>query len=111
MTLEEYRVDCKRTLPKNLYRGEQLLQGLIGATTETAEALDIHKKTMWHDHPHDREYLLSELGDAMFYITIAADALDSSIEEIMEMNVEKRLKRYPRGFESSRSINRDPGDK
>lgn len=111
MTLEEYKIDCLRTLPKNLYRGEQLLQGLVGATTETAEALDIHKKTMWQDHPFERDRLLSELGDAMFYISIAVDALDSSVEEIMTMNVEKRKKRYPNGFESSRSLNRDAGDK
>lgn len=111
MTLEEYKIDCKRTLPKNLYRGEQLLQGLVGATTETAEALDIHKKTMWQDHPFERERLLSELGDAMFYISIAVDALDSSVDEIMRMNVEKRKKRYPNGWEPSRSQNRDSGDK
>lgn len=111
MTLDEYKRDCLRTLPKNLYRGEQLLQGLIGATSESAEALDIHKKTIYQGHPHDREHLLSELGDALFYITIAADALDSSIEEIMQMNVEKRKKRYPNGFSIEASTNRDAGDK
>ena len=110
MTLEDYKNDCLRTLPKNLYRGEQLLQGLVGATTEAAEALDIQKKVLYHGHPFEREYLLSELGDAMFYITIAADALDSSIEEIIQMNVEKRRKRYPNGFEPSRSLNRAEGD-
>lgn len=111
MTLEEYKVDCLRTLPKNLYRGEQLLQGLVGATTEAAEALDIHKKTMWQNHPHERDRLLSELGDALFYISIATDALDSSIEEIMQMNVEKRKRRYPNGWDPNRSLNRDVGDK
>jgi NTP pyrophosphatase (non-canonical NTP hydrolase) len=109
MTLEDYKNDCLRTLPKNLYRGEQLLQGLVGATTEAAEALDIHKKTVWQDHPFDREHLLSELGDAMFYITIAADALDSSIMEIIELNVEKRRKRYPNGFSTKDSIERRDG--
>jgi NTP pyrophosphatase (non-canonical NTP hydrolase) len=51
-----------------------------------------------------------ELGDVMWYIAQACIALDTSIEDIIYMNIEKLEARYPDGFESFRSNNRKEDD-
>ncbi|MBQ4118132.1 MAG: nucleotide pyrophosphohydrolase, partial [Oscillospiraceae bacterium] len=37
----------------------------------------------------------------------ASEALDVSLDEVFERNIEKLKKRYPEGFSSERSINRE----
>jgi hypothetical protein len=46
----------------------------------------------------------------MWYISQACIALDTSIEDIIYMNIEKLEARYPDGFEAFRSNHRDEGD-
>ena len=59
---------------------------------------------------HTIFHLKRELGDIMWYISQACIALDTSIEDIIYMNIEKLEARYPDGFEAFRSNNRDEGD-
>ena len=52
-----------------------------------------------------------ELGDIMWYFIQACIALDVSPEEIIEMNVDKLIDRYPDGeFDVHYSENRKQGD-
>ena len=52
-----------------------------------------------------------ELGDIMWYVAQACMALDISIDEVLEMNVEKLSARYPEGtFDVHYSENRKQGD-
>ena len=52
-----------------------------------------------------------ELGDIMWYVAQACMTLDTTIDEIIEMNVEKLEKRYPGGsFDVHHSENRAEGD-
>ena len=54
---------------------------------------------------------VGEMGDVMWYIMQVLMALDTPIEEIVEMNVEKLQKRYPGGeFDPFYSENRQEGD-
>ena len=56
-------------------------------------------------------HLKRELGDVMWYFIQACIALDTSPEEIIEMNIDKLKKRYPGGeFNVYRSENRKEGD-
>jgi NTP pyrophosphatase (non-canonical NTP hydrolase) len=55
-------------------------------------------------------HLKLELGDIMWYISQACIALDTSISEIINMNIEKLEKRYPGGFEAVRSNNKSADD-
>jgi len=59
---------------------------------------------------HTVYHMKRELGDLCWYISQACIALDSSIEEVINMNIEKLEARYPDGFESFRSNNRSEGD-
>ena len=52
----------------------------------------------------------SELCDIMWYVAQACLALNTNIEEIIEMNTVKLESRYPGGFDAFRSENRKEGD-
>ena len=60
---------------------------------------------------HNREHLIIELGDVMWYVMQACMALDVSLDEVVEKNVNKLKKRYPGGeFDVHYSENRKEGD-
>lgn len=88
----------------------RLLNGLMGLNGEAGEAIDILKKYLFQGHELDREHLAKELGDVCWYIALTADALEYSLEEIFEMNIDKLRTRYPDGFEAERSVHRKDGD-
>ena len=76
--------------------------------------MEIVKKMVFQGKPwnHDnREHLIIELGDVMWYVMQACKALDVSIEEVVTGNVDKLKKRYPGGeFNVYQSENRKEGD-
>jgi NTP pyrophosphatase (non-canonical NTP hydrolase) len=52
-----------------------------------------------------------ELGDICWYLAQACMALDTTFDEVIEMNVEKLESRYPGGsFNVHQSENRKEGD-
>jgi len=46
-----------------------------------------------------------------WYIAILAKGLNVELDEVLKHNVEKLRKRYPEGFDSKKSINRDETSK
>ena len=63
----------------------------------------------WNDA--NREHLIVELGDVMWYVAQACMALDVSFDDVVERNVEKLKARYPGGeFDVHHSENRREGD-
>lgn len=85
----------------------RLINGLMGLNGEAGEAIDILKKHLFQGHELDKDHLAEELGDVAWYLAVTADALGYSLEEILQMNIEKLQKRYPDGFDSERSVNRE----
>lgn len=88
----------------------RLLQGLMGLNGEAGEAIDIMKKYMFHGHELDKNHLAKELGDVAWYLALSADALGFTLEEVLEMNIEKLRRRYPDGFDVEKSKNRAKND-
>jgi len=78
----------------------------LGLCGESGEFADHVKKHIAQGHYLDREKLKLELGDILWYIAVAADALNEPLSNIVEMNVQKLRKRYPDGFSTERSVNR-----
>ena len=93
---------------------ERLLTGAVGINAEGGEVMEIVKKLIFQGKPWDDEtvyHLKRELGDVMWYVMQCLLALDSSMEEVVGMNVEKLKKRYPGGeFDPFYSENRQEGD-
>ncbi len=47
--------------------------------------------------PERREKLLSEIGDELWYVVALLEEMDSTLEEVMAINMEKMLGRRDRG--------------
>ena len=94
---------------------ERLTTAGIGLAAESGEFLEIVKKMVFQGKPwndDNREHLIIELGDAMWYVMQACSALDVSLEDVVAKNVEKLKKRYPGGeFDVYKSENRSIDDK
>ena len=94
---------------------ERLLTAGVGLAAESGEFLEIVKKMVFQGKPwtdDNREHLIIELGDAMWYVAQACMALEVSFDEVIERNVKKLEKRYPDGtFDIYFSENRKKGDR
>lgn len=84
-----------------------LLNGVMGLCGESGEVADIVKKTVFHKHPIGIDELKKELGDVMWYVAMCCNALNISLDDVMQGNIEKLKKRYPDGFSTDASINRE----
>lgn len=110
MEVNDYQALAMTTLNPALSKKEVLINSVMGLCGESGEAIDIVKKWMAHGHDLDKEHLTKELGDIAWYLAEAATALDVSLEEILQANLDKLKKRYPEGFETKRSLVRLQGD-
>lgn len=112
MTFNEYQREAMRTASGMSCETSEglLLNGVMGLNGEAGEAIDIVKKYMFQGHPLDREHIAKELSDCMWYIAVAAEGCGYTLEEIVNMNVEKLRKRYPNGFTTENSLHRAEGD-
>ena len=92
----------------------KLLTAALGLTAESGEFTEVVKKIVFQGKPYNEDnvfHMKRELGDICWYIAQACMALDTSFDEIIEMNVDKLKKRYPGGeFNVHQSENRQEGD-
>ena len=107
MTLNEYQSLALTTLNPALRRQEVLLNGVMGLCGEAGEAIDLMKQHLHQGHTQDREALLRELGDVAWYLAEAAWALDATLEEVCQGNIDKLRRRYPEGFSQEKSLHRE----
>ena len=93
---------------------ERLLTAGVGINAEGGEFLEIIKKMIFQGKPFNadnKEHMIIELGDLMWYVTQACMALEVSLDEVVARNVTKLEKRYPGGsFDVYYSENRAEGD-
>ena len=101
----ELQEDCNVT---------QLLTAALGLTAESGEFTEVVKKIIFQGKPYNEEnvfHMKRELGDICWYLAQACMALDTTFDEVIEMNVEKLESRYPGGsFDVHKSENRKEGD-
>ena len=87
----------------------------VGLAAESGEFLEIVKKMVFQGKPwndDNREHLIIELGDVMWYVAQACMALDIPFDDVIIRNVEKLEKRYPGGsFDVEKSEKRAEGDR
>ena len=107
MTINEYQTLAMKTLNPELSRKDVLINGVMGLCGESGEAIDIVKKWLAQGHDLDKEKLAKELGDIAWYLAETAYALEIPLEDILQVNIEKLAKRYPEGFATERSLNRE----
>ena len=93
---------------------ERLLTASVGMCAEAGEFTEIIKKIIFQGKPVNNEnlfHLKRELGDIMWYVMQACMGLDISLDEVVQMNIDKLKARYPGGeFDAHYSENRKEGD-
>ena len=94
---------------------ERLTTAAIGIAAEGGEFAEIVKKMVFQGKPwneDNREHLIIELGDVMWYVAQACMALEIDFDDVVKGNVKKLEKRYPGGsFSIDKSENRVVGDR
>ncbi len=107
----EYRI---QELRGEGFETHRLLTAAVGMSAEAGEFTEIVKKIIFQGKPVNEEnmfHLKRELGDIMWYVAQACMGLNVSLDEVIEMNVDKLKARYPGGeFDVHQSENRRQGD-
>lgn len=98
MTINEYQQLAMRTCNKELSQQGMLVNSVMGLCGESGEASEVIKKHLFHHHELNKEEFIKELGDVCWYLAEAASAIDVSLEQIMQSNIDKLKARYPDGF-------------
>ena len=92
----------------------QLMTAALGLTAESGEFTEVVKKILFQGKPYNEDnvfHMKRELGDICWYLAQACMALDTTFDEVLEMNVDKLKARYPGGeFDVHKSENRKEGD-
>ena len=110
MTGNEYQELAIRTcsIPYDC-KTDRLRHAVYGLNAEAGEVAGILQK-QYQGHLMDWEHMKKELGDCLWMIAEACDALGTDMETIMQMNIDKLKARYPEGFTVENSLHRKAGD-
>lgn len=110
MNSTKYQKLAARTISDQMTHESKLRHALFGMASEVGELHGIFQKS-YQGHPINEYHIKSELGDLMWFVAEFCTAMDWRIEDIMRMNIEKLMARYPgEGFDPDRSLNRAEGD-
>ena len=114
MTGNEYQKLAMRTCSikddnTNNDNFDMLCHGVFGLTSEAGEVAGLLQK-MYQGHNFDTEHMKKELGDCMWMIAEICTALEFTLDDVMQTNIEKLKARYPDGFSAERSLHRKNGD-
>lgn len=92
----------------------RLLTAALGMSAECGELVEIIKKILLQGKSYNEDnviHMKKEAGDVLWYMSQLCIALDTTFEELMEINYQKLSARYPEGtFSVHKSENREEGD-
>lgn len=110
MTGNEYQGLAARTVNKELSLLEQRNHALHGMVGEIGEIHSLYQKEYQGHGKPDREHVIKETGDLLWFIAEFLTSQGMSLDDCMETNIEKLRKRYPDGFDAEHSLHRVKGD-
>ena len=90
-------------------KNAMLYHAVFGLNSEAGEVAGLLQKE-YQGHKFELEHITKELGDCLWMIAEACEALGITMEDVMITNINKLKLRYPDGFDPERSINRAKGD-
>ena len=110
MTGNDYQQLAMRTcsIPYD-QKEDRLRHAVFGLTSEAGEVAGILQK-VYQGHPFDKEHIKKELGDCLWMIAEACEALDFGMDDVMQLNIDKLKARYPEGFTADKSLHRTVDD-
>lgn len=102
-----YNGDIPATKLKEHGYSVDLIHGIIGAHTESAELLAALSNALYDDTAFDTVNIKEEVGDLLWYLAIIAKACDFTLEDAQQVNIAKLRARYPDKFTEDKAIDRD----
>lgn len=84
-----------------------LIHGLLGIDTESAELLELLWECQVHGMDIDETKVRNELGDLLWYIALVCRHFGWTFEEVAFDNLEKLRRRYPEKFEARLALKRN----
>jgi NTP pyrophosphatase (non-canonical NTP hydrolase) len=78
-----------------------------GLASEVGEFTDALKKYVEYAAPLDLVNLAEELGDVMWYVALACNAMGITLEDVMARNIKKLETRYPAKFTTKDALLRN----
>lgn len=78
-----------------------------GMVTEAAEFTDALKRYLAYGKAYEKVNLIEEMGDQLFYIALACDELNVTLEEVMQKNNDKLKARFGDKFSEEKALTRD----
>lgn len=103
---DKYQQLAKRTANNSLSDFDAIANYALGLVSEAAEVTDEVKKQLFHGHEVNREKIMDEMSDCLWYLANLADKYGLRLKDIAVWNIEKLKKRYPDGFSVENSLNR-----
>lgn len=109
MKTNKYQKLAERTINTKLTIDDMTEHALHGMVSEIGELHGIYQK-IYQGHKFDKEHIQKELGDLLWFIAEYCTAMGWNLEDIMKLNIEKLMERYPEGFDKEHSLHREEGD-
>ncbi|KRL83677.1 nucleoside triphosphate pyrophosphohydrolase family protein [Ligilactobacillus apodemi] len=95
MEFNEYQQAANRTL----YGNEQVLTNCaLGLAGESGQLIDLVKDYTFKGKDLDRQKLITEMGDVLWYLSQIAQWADIPFDEVAKDNIDTLNRRYPNGF-------------
>jgi NTP pyrophosphatase (non-canonical NTP hydrolase) len=85
----------------------RLLHAVMGLGTEIGEFQATIKEHVIYGRRLDLLNVKEELGDILWYVGLAVDAINSTMNEVMSLNIRKLEMRYPEQFTEDNALTRD----
>lgn len=95
MEFNEYQEAANRTL----YGNEQVLTNCaLGLASESGQVIDLIKNYTFKGKELDKQQLIHEMGDVLWYLSQIAEWADIPFDEVAQKNIAALNKRYPNGY-------------
>lgn len=109
MLANEYQALAARTINQELSEEDQIFHAVFGMNSEAGEISGLFQK-LYQGHSFEEEHLKKELGDLLWFIAEFCTANGWNLEDVMQLNIDKLMARFPDGFDAEHSLNRREGD-
>jgi NTP pyrophosphatase (non-canonical NTP hydrolase) len=95
--LREYQKLCEKTVKKFKDKEKEIFTWGLGVAGEAGDIASCIKKTFCHDNDQ-RKGVKENIGDMMWYAAMICNYFGWDMDKVLEENIEKLKKRYPKGF-------------
>lgn len=92
------------------YVADNELHGSLGVFSEAGEILELVENAIFKGEEIEREKVVDEVGDLLWYVAMLLREVDVSFEEVARLNIEKLRKRFPSKFEEERAAKPNHGE-